>query len=141
MNIGFTGTREGMTFNQKRTLSSILAWYASNQNAEQFHHGNCVGSDEQAARIADGKSYVTVAHPAKGMVEWQSNYKSDLSMPEDKPLQRNKTIVQRSDLLIACPKEGYEPPAARGQGTWSCIRYARAKKLKVIIIWPSGKAQ
>ena len=127
-----------MTFSQKRTLASLLSYYRAHNNAEEFHHGNCVGSDEQAARIADSLRYITIAHPST-LIELTSNYQSDKTLPRRPPIQRNKVIVQAVEIMLATPKEFSEPAPARGQGTWSCIRYSRDKqKRHTIIIWPDG---
>lgn len=137
MKIGFTGTREGMTFEQKRSLASILSWYASHENAKEFHHGNCVGADEEAARIADSYQYVTVSHPST-LIEYDSRYESDVTLLRKPPLKRNQDIVRECEIVIATPKERTEPAPLRGQGTWSTVRYARKRDVKCIIIWPDG---
>lgn len=138
MKIGFTGTREGMTYEQKRTLASLLSYYRAHNNAEEFHHGNCIGSDDEAAIIADQISYVTVAHPSN-LVEYTGNYVSDIICPRRPPLKRNHDIVKACDMMIATPKEYFEPTVKRGQGTWSAIRFSRDKcKKHTIIIWPDG---
>lgn len=45
--IGFTGTREGMTQAQKDVFASLVARI----EPDEFHHGDCVGSDEAAAEL------------------------------------------------------------------------------------------
>lgn len=138
MKIGFTGTREGMSFAQKRTLASLLSYYRANNNAEEFHHGLCVGADVQAARIADGIRYITVAHPST-LLEYEGTFTSDRTYPRKPPLDRNKDIVRQCDIMICTPKEYFEPSVQRGQGTWSTIRFSRDKQKKhTIIIWPDG---
>ena len=47
MRIGLTGTREGMTEQQKRSLIQLLAEY----RPTEFHHGDCVGADAEAHTI------------------------------------------------------------------------------------------
>jgi hypothetical protein len=42
-------------------------------------------------------------------------------------------------VLIATPVEEEEPQAARGQGTWATVRYARLLGTPVYIIWPNGE--
>jgi len=138
LKIGFTGTREGMSYEQKRTLASLLSYYRAHNNAEEFHHGNCIGADEQAAQIADNIHYITVAHPST-LIEYTGNFKSDRTLPRKPPLKRNEVIVRGVDIMIATPKEFVEPEPARGQGTWSCVRFSRDRKKKhTIIIWPDG---
>ena len=137
MKIGFTGTRDGMTNEQKRTLASILSWYASRENAERFVHGACIGADGQAATIAKNLAYTTVARPSniEGM---QTSVRSDINLHSQRPLDRNKDIVKTTDLLIACPRETEE---VQRSGTWSTIRYALTLLKPVIIIYPDGSCK
>jgi hypothetical protein len=51
--IGFTGTREGMTTTQRRTVTTVInSLVLLSKNKTRFHHGDCKGSDEQADYIA-----------------------------------------------------------------------------------------
>jgi hypothetical protein len=53
MIVGFTGTRDGMTGPQRRTLTGMLAFVAmGGDRVAEFHHGSCRGSDVEAARLA-----------------------------------------------------------------------------------------
>jgi len=45
MNIGFTGTRSGMNYFQKRHVSKLLEDYSS--ICVTAHHGDCVGADAE----------------------------------------------------------------------------------------------
>jgi hypothetical protein len=45
--IGFTGTRQGMTAEQKSALRNLL-----DGGAGDFHHGDCIGADSEAHGIA-----------------------------------------------------------------------------------------
>ena len=49
MKIGFTGTRHGMTPQQIEALNALLP--VADPTAE-FHHGDCLGADAVAQRIA-----------------------------------------------------------------------------------------
>lgn len=50
-------------------------------------------------------------------------------------LQRNKDIVDETDVLIATPKGNEEELRS---GVWATIRYARKQKKKIVIIFPDG---
>ena len=140
MNVGFTGTRSGLTFPQKRELAYLLDVYMRNASNPKFLHGRCIGADEQAATIAKSKQYITVAYPSD-RAEQTSSFVSDIEMPLKKhPLERNKDIVKDCDTLIACPYTHLEPRAKRAGGTWWTIRWCREKypNKKLVIIWPNG---
>jgi hypothetical protein len=132
--IGFTGTREGMTEKQQTSL----ARYLSSFDRVHFNHGNCVGADEEAAKIAHGLGFITIAHPSIAHPHLQADFRSVEMREPREPLARNKTIVDNSDRLVATPKENSEPVPSRGQGTWFTIRYARKKEKTVVTIWPNG---
>ena len=103
MRIGFTGTRQGMTREQERTLRDLLA----SHRGAVLHHGDCVGADEQAHDIAVSLGCGIVIHPP--LLEAQRAFKPAPQIRAPKPyLVRNKDIVRETDLLVAAPKEALE---------------------------------
>lgn len=139
MKIGFTGTREGTTDQQRRAL---IAW-AKTAGVTEFHHGCCLGADEDAFDVfmsAGDLGFarpVIIAHPpanrsmlCRGAEEFSDEKRSPLPY-----LERNKCIVDACDVLVACPKE----PEELRSGTWSTVRYARKQGKKVVIIWADGE--
>lgn len=143
MNVGFTGTREGMTDDQLDKLDRLLRGFRQDIFDSSFLHGNCVGADEQALTLARNLNYRTVAYPTDIPSMQIELSLSDYAKDAEKPLVRNRHIVRDCDVLIAAPKESTEPEPARGQGTWSTVRYARKQNLKrrTYIIWPDGKLE
>jgi hypothetical protein len=135
MRVGFTGTRDGMTFGQAVAFNGIVA---STADMTVFRHGCCLGADEQAARAVNllNPSPTIFGHlsdvPAMTSQE-AVGYCDDTAQPE-RPLDRNKHIVDGCDILIACPKG----PEELRSGTWSTVRYARKKGKQVVIVWPNG---
>lgn len=125
MIIGFTGTRQGMTDLQKDTLHLLLK--RRYQPGDEFHHGNCMGADEEAALIAKEIGYKTIAHPSN-LVSWTSSYISDLTLDPKPPLERNRDIVDVCDELYAAPKLDAKPKVLAGQGTWYTVNYAEQIK-------------
>lgn len=129
MKIGFTGTRNGMTPQQRAALESMLC------DAEgEFHHGDCVGADAQAHDIATDLGLITIGHPP---VERSLRAYCGVMLSRDpKPyLDRNKDIVREADLMIAAP--GEREPQLRS-GTWSTIRFARKMRKRLWIFYPDG---
>lgn len=114
----------------------------------EFHHGCCVGADEETAcnvhfarrlpqnQEAWGSRCKIHAHPSdlKGMVSDLAKEVSDVVMPSKAPLDRNKTIVNACDVLIACPKG----PEEQRSGTWATVRYARKQGKRIMVIESDG---
>lgn len=141
MKVGFTGTRQGMTDQQHAEVADILSTLRSDIFESEFHHGNCVGADEQALEIATNLNYYTIAHPASGLDDLQiSVFASDEARNYRQPLARNRDIVREADVMIATPKEMEQPRSARGSGTWFTIEHCRKQNIKrrLIIVWPNG---
>jgi len=132
--LGFTGTRLGMTQYQKKIFYQL----AKEIDLKQFRHGDCIGSDKQAhtaIRRLKSKSII-VGHPPKYQ-KYRAFCKCDILTKPDNYLERNKAIVDNSDILIATPN-GKEKLRS---GTWSTIRYARKKQKPIYIIFPNGNVK
>ncbi len=140
MRVGFTGTRDGMTDQQRR---SFIAW-AKGCGATEFHHGCCLGADEDAFDVftsADDLGFSrprTVAHPPKNraMICSLAEMLSDEKKEPLEYLTRNRLIVLACDVLAACPKGMAEELRS---GTWSTIRFARSQGTPVVMFWPNGE--
>jgi tRNA U34 5-methylaminomethyl-2-thiouridine-forming methyltransferase MnmC len=132
INIGFTGTRRGMTPEQQDTLRFLLAPWP---RPIRLHHGLCVGSDAQAHAICRDLDIELEGHPPTNprlmAVGLEGFAKMNAPLPY---LQRNGRIVQACQELIGTPAEIVP---ARG-GTWSTISYALKLRRKVTIIYPEG---
>lgn len=140
MRVGFTGTRNGMTEQQVSVFKDAIRFIGV-ENVTEFHQGCCVGADEQAvlamldlgfpgdkiwAHLPENKSKIFKFH--KGL--------ENIRIVQPKPyLERNKNIVERSDVLLAAPESGTE---ILRSGTWSTVRAGRVKKMPIKIILPSG---
>lgn len=130
--VGFTGTREGMTPPQRLTLDLLMSAVRA---AVELHHGDCVGSDEQAQLMATNYGWRTVARPAVVPLDLCAFTRSTRRLPPRPPLERNVDIVEETAWLIAAPNT---PQEIVRSGTWQTIRAARARHRPVTIIWPDG---
>ncbi len=62
-----------------------------------------------------------------------------LRVLESKPyLERNRDIVDASEVLIACPSTREE---VMRSGTWATVRYARKKGMKITLIFRDGTCE
>lgn len=136
---GFTGTRVGMTSDQLEIISTILNFVV----VMEFHHGDCVGADQQADAIACTRyhdirikihppenpryrAYCQKIHFRKGLHE---------VLPEKPYLGRNSDIVDACDVLIAAPRTVGEELRS---GTWATVRYARKIGKMIMLVYPDG---
>lgn len=135
MIIGFTGTRKGMSQEQIKTVINLLI----SLNSEEVHHGDCVGADADFHSISQKFNVDIVGHPASGVGN-QRAFCEGFSHPceEKPPLERNRDIIDDSDILIATPKVFSEE---RRGGTWATIRYAISSGKKVYIVYPDGRIE
>lgn len=141
MKVGFTGTRKGMTANQKKAFAYSLDRFGP---VTEFHHGCCLGADADAHNIAHRFGIPIHAHPPKNpklRMDYCDYRSAQVIFPKALYLVRNQNIINNTDILIACPKETKEPVAGRGRpgGTWYTIGYARLQKHTVVILYPLAK--
>lgn len=136
MRIGFTGTQAGITPQQFDLLVEVLQEL---HEITEAHHGDCFGADWEFSNIVDaifgfGKIHLHPPFHTKKRAFARCDVKYD---PKDY-LDRNKDIVDATDVLIACPKEKKE---ILRSGTWSTIRYSRKQGKPIVILYPDGKYQ
>lgn len=130
--IGFTGTRHGMTERQKEEVDFILR-----NRGRALSHGDCVGADSDAHDIAVAAGVLTVAHPPTDD-KLRAFREADMVLRKAPYHERNRDIVDAADVLVATPAESEEQ--VKG-GTWYTVRYARATKTLIIIVWPNGSVR
>ncbi len=137
MKLGFTGTRKGMTAEQ----IEVVAHHFDDMTIGQVHHGDCVGSDEEAHDIAlaSGVKWIEIHPPSlyTHRAFCHHDQSEDLIVVVHRPydyLKRNWNIVDATDGLVATPSG----PEQDRSGTWATIRYARRKHKPVLIIYPDG---
>jgi hypothetical protein len=134
MIVGFTGTREGMALAQYRRL---IGWIRG-QTIAQFHHGCCVGADEEAFDLVATFTKAEIhAHPStlRSMTSNTALLGSHVKHSVQLPLTRNRDIVMACDILLATPLQETEELRS---GTWATIRYAWKTGKPVRVFWPDG---
>lgn len=152
MNIGFTGTQHGMTDKQKSGFEDELARIviSDEDSWPTFHHGVCIGADEDAHFLAIESLLIDSIHLHPPIntdkmspliltdnyeLHMAQNYIVDEVREPKDYLERNKDIVNASDVLIVVPGEFTEQLRS---GTWSTYRYAKKNGVPRIIIFPDG---
>lgn len=129
--VGFTGTQQGMTEQQKTQLRITLQAYAVGY-PEAYHvlrHGDCTGADNEAHWIALSLGYDVIVHPPVNSSKraWQDAGPHVIVLPPRDYLARNHDIVDACDVLLAAPSTPYERLRS---GTWATVRYARKVQAK-----------
>jgi hypothetical protein len=132
--IGVTSTREGLTWAQLDKLDRTLRLLKDFRGAAWLHHGDCVGGDVQAARLARDRGFKIVDHPPtrKGL---RAFFHGDEAREPLDYLERNRALADEVDLLIGLPKDFAPRPRS---GTWYTIGYAEGTDTKVAVILPDG---
>lgn len=135
ISIGFTGTSKGMTNEQMSALHGALLYAKIAYPIDrlwEFHFGDCVGADAEAAEIAYRLGYFLVSHPPFDPSA-RAFTKADRVWVPKTYLQRNHDIVDATDMLIATPRTSKE---VQRSGTWATIRYARKLGRGICILNP-----
>lgn len=134
--VGFTGTREGLTEQQLKSLEIVLVGEAGRGQLE-LHHGDCVGADKAAHDLATSHGWLRVVHPP---LSWslRAFCQGDETLPLKPYLERNRDIVDATEVLVACPKEAQR---SRGGGTWHTVWYAASSGREVVVVYPCGRVE
>lgn len=133
--IGFTGTRAGLTPEQRKSLYDYLCGYHPWDT--EFVHGDCVGADAEAHGIATELGLVTVAYPSYHD-DVRAFCAATIVKERNPPKARDILIVVHTDFLIACPRGRDEELRS---GTWFTIRQAKKHGKKIFMIYPDGTSE
>src|SRR5271168_5416422 len=126
--VGFTGTHKGALPIQLANAKEKLR-LLKEEGFDEFHHGACIGADEQVAKIAKDLGFKVVAHPglAKDPTnmlfrsEWSEN---DEILEAKNFIERDHDIVNATEVMLATPLTFEETTRS---GTWTTVRYAKAQ--------------
>lgn len=131
--LGITGTRDGMTSAQKLTSVNLLTEFF--YRANNLHHGDCIGVDAEFAEIADELGGILIVGHPPIEDKYRAYFSNHIDWPEENYIERNRRIVDLSEVLVAFPKSKKE---SRFGGTWYTVRYARTQGTPILIVWPDG---
>ena len=135
MKIGITGTRSGMNDRQMIALIDLLESYYV--DGIEFHHGDCIGVDLEAAVIAKETKYRVICHPPI-KDELRAYHESDETRSPLSYFARNRNIVNETDLLVVVP---YQNEHQDHGGTWYTHDYALKVGKPVFVIYPGSEDQ
>lgn len=134
MKIGFTGTREGCTRQQLESLRMYFEAMGAKFPNLELHHGDCLGADTDAHKLFRElfPNNTIIIYPPKSDYMRGFNQGTRMRVQKDY-LERDRDIVDNTDVLVACPKSDQEE---RRSGTWYTIRYARKLQRGISYIFP-----
>jgi hypothetical protein len=148
LKLGFTGTRHGMDEFQKESIALLFTQLLREYDFIEFHHGDCIGADAQAATILNdlrNSHYSTrtrvriVCHPGfppNHPEETKFRAFTDFNdeVRDLKPfIARDHDIVDETEEMVATPVTEDEEVRS---GTWTTVRYARKQNRKVTVLNP-----
>ena len=128
MKVGFTGTRSGMSRHQFRSFRSALK-RMQKKGITNLHHGDCLGADVQAHKLAHSLGIPIVIHPPVNGTNRAYCRGAKKVLEEKEYLERNHDIVDACDVLFVAPFTNTEQMRS---GTWAAFRYAMKVDCEII---------
>lgn len=133
MKVGITGTRKGWNIAQEAAFRSLIADW----DIEEFHHGDCVGVDEQSCAVIE-QTYGSPIHTHPPL---NSNHRANVGGRLYRPkeyIDRNHDIVQASDIMVVVPDSDEERVRS---GTWATYRYSLRMSKPTVVLFPTGRIE
>lgn len=131
MTVGFTGTRFGMSTEQKTKVYEFL----NSHQIDLAIHGDCIGADAEFDELCRVMGIKRVKYPGYSLrnptdFSFQAHCNTELIHPALSHFVRNRkiVIVKDCDILLACPFSKMK----RG-GTWFTINFALQHKKRICI--------
>lgn len=133
MRLGFTGSRYGMSPEQKATFWKLINLYKP--DLKLFTHGDCVGADVEAAAIVHQMCPDLLIECRPGLNSKMRGFgPATFEHPAKAYKERDREIVLNSTHMIATPFTKEETG-----GTWYTAKFAMKKKVPIIMIWRTGQ--
>lgn len=142
LNVGFTGTRRGMTDEQAQRVMTLLQRLANSYPNHELwgHHGDCIESDEQFHDIAKKCGYKIHIHPPVNK-KLRAFRKGDATELPKAYKIRNQDIVRESVILIATPHRMEKDGSQIYSGTWATVRIARRRNKPYVVFYSDGRRE
>lgn len=132
--LAFTGSKDRLTTSQKAALEDEIIDHRE-AGYLWMHNGDCVMSDEYAARMWVKYNGKVMLHPPIADKYRAFFEKATIVCEPREYLVRDHHMVDCSKRLIATPQTFDEQVRS---GTWTTVRYARKLRLGITIVLPDG---
>jgi hypothetical protein len=131
---------------QKQSTALLFTQLFREYDEIEFHHGDCIGADAQAATILNDlrhsqtRCHVRIIchpgfppnHPQETKYRAFTDFNDEVRDP--KPfIGRDHDIVDETEEMVATPVSEDEEVRS---GTWTTVRYARTQDRKVTVLNP-----
>ena len=135
LEMGLTGTRDGMTPPQQEIVASLL----DKLQPAIGRHGDCIGADAQFHALCLDRTLRIVIHPPTNPKyrAWCEGENVEL-LPERPYIVRDHAMVDAVGVLVATPRT---PDEFLRSGTWATVRYARKVHRELYLISPDGSVR
>lgn len=133
--LGVTGTRNGMTKQQKIVLETFIEklLFEKEYTERIIHHGQCVGVDVQVASLLKNKyNFKVISHPPINKSLLGISQNDEENTPKNY-FSRNRDIVHDCDILLVIPKEKIHQ---RFGGTWYTHDYCLSQNKPLFLVLP-----
>jgi hypothetical protein len=134
IHVGFTGTRHGMTAEQRAAVTAILGELTA-LGPVVGHHGDCIGSDAEFHDLCREREARVIVHPGPDTDSDHAGKAADERLEPLTHMKRNKQLVLATQVMIATPFEMTEQEFG---GTWKTIGMARKAKRPLAIVLRDG---
>ncbi len=137
--IGFTGTRNGLTYRQGVALHENVyrLFDVFDGDIGLAIHGDCVGADSDFDKAMNDIGIKTRCLPCT-FESMRANCCEAIAEPKP-PMQRNRDIVAMADVMFACPPN--KERIKKGSGTWATIGFTEKAGKPLCIIYPDGETE
>jgi hypothetical protein len=134
MKIGFVGNKQPLTLEQIQALKILLDL----TRATELHHRDRLGGDFSANQVALEMHICTVAHVPEDK-KGRGWAKANLYLIPASHMEAKKSLVEKTDLIIATSDNCNDKLFTRGSSVWSIVHYAsRGLGKRVIVIKKNG---
>jgi hypothetical protein len=133
--LGFTGTRNGMTEQQRQTVRQLLSDALIMLGPFTGLHGDCLGADADFDLLCKEIGIQTACRPCT-FTNMRANTNSTQIAEPKPPMQRNRDIVSDAAVMIACPPN-FER-IKKGSGTWATIGFSEKAGKQLHVVLPNG---